>query len=221
MKKIVSFLLLFCALQSTVIAMDNNNNNLRNRKNNSEKVDENQEEQDICAICRFEFESKESEKKEQCITLSCKGVNKHTFHADCIKSWAKQHSICPICRINLTDEELKKLKISRAAQPPTNIDVANELQNFLRQHNLRIQPVQEPSFAPITSVVAFGIGVVYGLGYQMDGITNLRSAVILLPYFFWFGNTRWLRTTYQHCGAAGLMVIGFIVGRYLASYRFG
>lgn len=110
MKKILG-LLLFCAMQTTMFAMDNNNNNARNRKNNSANLNENKEEQDICAVCRGSVESEESEEKEPCTKLSCT----HAFHSNCIKLWAEKNSNCPLCRAVLTDEELKNLDVKERA----------------------------------------------------------------------------------------------------------
>ena len=55
-----------------------------------------------CVICLEEFKNKEKVTALPCI---------HLFHTPCIKDWLKKQKICPICKFELTQENLiKKMK---------------------------------------------------------------------------------------------------------------
>ena len=47
-----------------------------------------------CTICLEDFKV-----KDKLIYLPCF----HLFHKDCIISWAKENSICPLCKIDIND----------------------------------------------------------------------------------------------------------------------
>lgn len=47
----------------------------------------------LCAVCMAPFEKCDIVKKLNC---------KHTFHCDCIDSWLRQQSNCPVCRAEIT-----------------------------------------------------------------------------------------------------------------------
>ncbi|KAK3002969.1 hypothetical protein RJ639_018991 [Escallonia herrerae] len=51
-----------------------------------------------CAICISEFEDAN--------TLRLLPYCHHVFHPDCIDAWLASHSICPVCRVNLSPSEL-------------------------------------------------------------------------------------------------------------------
>lgn len=50
-----------------------------------------------CAVCLCEFENDD--------TLRLLPRCNHAFHPDCIDSWLKDHTTCPVCRANLADEQ--------------------------------------------------------------------------------------------------------------------
>ena len=52
-----------------------------------------------CVICLEEFKSKEKVTALPCI---------HFFHTPCIKNWVKKNNNCPICKFELTRENLNK-----------------------------------------------------------------------------------------------------------------
>lgn len=107
------FILFFCVVVFSGSAFSADKRRFGNN-NNHKKLEKHQEE-NSCAICLTEFES-----DDKSITLSCEGVNKHTFHVDCLKKWAKQWSICPLCKRDLIDDELKKLCVVRVSKPKAN-----------------------------------------------------------------------------------------------------
>ena len=47
-----------------------------------------------CTICLEDFKV-----KDKLMYLPCF----HLFHKDCIISWAKENSICPLCKIDIND----------------------------------------------------------------------------------------------------------------------
>eukprot|EP00347_Sterkiella_histriomuscorum_P022048 403331868 len=55
-----------------------------------------------CAICLDEFDT-----DMQVVPLPCKN---HSFHINCIEMWLKKNSICPVCRFQVTKDNLKELK---------------------------------------------------------------------------------------------------------------
>ena len=58
-----------------------------------------QEENKKCVICLEEFVSKEKVTALPCI---------HFFHTPCINKWVLKQNSCPICKFELTQENLKK-----------------------------------------------------------------------------------------------------------------
>ena len=46
----------------------------------------------------------EFKNKEKVIMLPCI----HNYHPDCIKDWLKNKNTCPICKFELTEENLKE-----------------------------------------------------------------------------------------------------------------
>mmetsp|Transcript_42946 Transcript_42946/g.58319 ORF Transcript_42946/g.58319 Transcript_42946/m.58319 type:complete len:115 (+) Transcript_42946:1022-1366(+) len=58
-----------------------------------------------CAICLSDF--KDTDEETEIIILPCKA---HFFHVECIESWLKNNSVCPICRMQVTNANLKEQK---------------------------------------------------------------------------------------------------------------
>ncbi|CDW83467.1 pinus taeda anonymous locus 2_4925_01 genomic sequence [Stylonychia lemnae] len=64
---------------------------------------QNDEESDLtCAICLDEFQQ-----GQEVVPLPCKN---HSFHLDCIETWLKKNSNCPVCRFKVTKQSLQELK---------------------------------------------------------------------------------------------------------------
>ncbi|XP_020112027.1 E3 ubiquitin-protein ligase ATL6-like [Ananas comosus] len=60
-----------------------------------------QSEQDTqCTVCLSEYQEKD--------VLRLLPYCGHTFHANCIDIWLKQHSTCPVCRVSLRDSPDRK-----------------------------------------------------------------------------------------------------------------
>ncbi|KRX04613.1 hypothetical protein PPERSA_04428 [Pseudocohnilembus persalinus] len=66
---------------------------------------------DVCTICYNDFQEKEKVR-----ILNCE----HIFHASCIKNWLKQEKTCPMCKKEITNEELSSYANSRQASAVKN-----------------------------------------------------------------------------------------------------
>ena len=51
------------------------------------------EERQMCSVCKFEFEE-----QEEVTVLPCK----HRYHKACIFGWFDHEKTCPICRVRVT-----------------------------------------------------------------------------------------------------------------------
>jgi len=60
-----------------------------------------EDENNSCVVCLCEYEKDEQIKKLLC---------GHTFHEECIMTWFKNHSTCPICKASLK-EEVEEVKL--------------------------------------------------------------------------------------------------------------
>ncbi|GMI57516.1 hypothetical protein ScalyP_jg5139 [Parmales sp. scaly parma] len=61
-----------------------------------------------CCICMMEFESGNgNEEKDKIVQTQCS----HVFHKDCVQSWLGKNQLCPLCRKNLSTEQVQE-------QPP-------------------------------------------------------------------------------------------------------
>eukprot|EP01017_Pseudomicrothorax_dubius_P001548 TRINITY_DN0_c5412_g1_i1.p1 TRINITY_DN0_c5412_g1~~TRINITY_DN0_c5412_g1_i1.p1 ORF type:complete len:110 (+),score=3.78 TRINITY_DN0_c5412_g1_i1:47-376(+) len=68
-----------------------------------------------CVICLEDFE-----KVSKCRQIS---LCSHIFHSHCIDAWMKQNSNCPVCKKQITEEELQKVdknSYSPLAKSPTS-----------------------------------------------------------------------------------------------------
>lgn len=70
----------------------------------SSNSNENEDDDLPCAICLVDFADLESQ-DEQVIVLPCKA---HYFHVECIETWLQKNSVCPICRQEVTKDNLKE-----------------------------------------------------------------------------------------------------------------
>ncbi|PKA47554.1 RING-H2 finger protein ATL38 [Apostasia shenzhenica] len=59
-----------------------------------------------CTVCLLEYQEKDLYR-----VLPYCG---HDFHADCIDTWLKQHSTCPVCRVSLRNSPDKKQRMQPA-----------------------------------------------------------------------------------------------------------
>ena len=68
----------------------------------AEKDDlEKQDSNDTCCICMDDFNA--DNKKELVVVLPCKA---HYFHELCITEWMRKQNLCPVCRHEVTIENL-------------------------------------------------------------------------------------------------------------------
>ncbi|CAL8074323.1 unnamed protein product [Calicophoron daubneyi] len=51
-----------------------------------------------CAICMEPYQSGES-----CMQMKCE----HVFHTDCLRKWLEQHASCPMCRKDLSGNDVR------------------------------------------------------------------------------------------------------------------
>ena len=64
-----------------------------------EDVSKLDQEKKDCVICLENFKN-----KDKAIILPCI----HLFHNDCIKSWLKKHNSCPICKFEISRNNLMR-----------------------------------------------------------------------------------------------------------------
>lgn len=73
---------------------------------------------DICSICRCEFEDGEEDDDEFLLKIDCN----HVFHYDCLKTWlTERKNTCPICRYVVGDTDDLETRTEEYIQE-TNID---------------------------------------------------------------------------------------------------
>lgn len=84
-----------------------------------------------CSICLQEMLPAERTK-----TLSCEGINMHTFHTDCIDEWLTNNNTCPVCN--------KPVLASERPPAPQNlkIDGDNTLQFYIRDGSFN-RPIKD------------------------------------------------------------------------------
>lgn len=63
------------------------------------------EEEDICPICREVF-------GELSVSLECT----HSYHYDCLNAWVRTSRTCPMCRADISADQLRDLKRQRDNQ---------------------------------------------------------------------------------------------------------
>eukprot|EP01130_Rhizamoeba_saxonica_P017159 TRINITY_DN819_c0_g1_i2.p2 TRINITY_DN819_c0_g1~~TRINITY_DN819_c0_g1_i2.p2 ORF type:complete len:217 (-),score=66.03 TRINITY_DN819_c0_g1_i2:108-758(-) len=91
------------------------------------KIDEEVDEDEICAICRDEYEL-----DEEVIKLHCS----HFFHEDCVRPWLEKHNTCPICRTHLEE-------ISDSQEDIFAYD--EEFEDIFEDHSLLVEDIFESS----------------------------------------------------------------------------
>ena len=108
-----------------------------------------------CPVCKEKFEL-ESEAK----ALPCN----HIYHNDCILPWLVQHNTCPVCRLELPQQESGH---SWGGSGDNNSEDLNERE--ITQRNLRRRHPIPDFFAPRRIVTRFSSGIhINGLSSDRD-----------------------------------------------------
>ena len=66
---------------------------------------------DECSICMEKFTS-------ECEITPLPCDIKHYFHTGCIQSWFEQSSSCPLCKAEITKEEMEELEKKLESEIP-------------------------------------------------------------------------------------------------------
>lgn len=78
-----------------------------------------------CTICLEEFTDDDRVTPLPCDT-------RHYFHSKCIESWFKRHNWCPLCKVEFSSQQLKKVNNRLSMTNLRDMQVA-ELQQQDRQ----------------------------------------------------------------------------------------
>ena len=112
----------------------------KKRKHNTKRRKQKGGDDDVCAICLFNFEKDENGNIiDDIITLNCS----HKFHRSGLIKWCQTKGpgrcTCPKCRINITAEMAQYM-------PASNIP--NQNNNLVDPNNIGIAPPGTPDYSP-------------------------------------------------------------------------